>query len=176
MNYFAYGSNMSLARLQKRVPSAGKIGSCVLRGHVLRFHKQGKDGSGKCDAFETRNIDDYLIGVLFRIDSRQKARLDAIEGLGYGYEEKWVSVRHQSGAQYQAATYYATRIDGALKPYSWYKNHVLVGAREATLPEDYIGGIEAVEHIEDPDSMRDEIERAVHSTWRTCNPGRGRLG
>lgn len=55
MKYFAYGSNMSLLRLWQRVPSAVRIGVFTLQGHQLRFHKLGKDGSGKCDAYQTNN-------------------------------------------------------------------------------------------------------------------------
>lgn len=50
--YFAYGSNMSSARLRARVPSCRPIGIAFLPGHELRFHKRSKDGSGKCDAFQ----------------------------------------------------------------------------------------------------------------------------
>ena len=46
MRYFAYGSNMSIARLSERAPSAEVIGVARLRSHVLRFHKVGTDGSG----------------------------------------------------------------------------------------------------------------------------------
>ena len=41
MKYFAYGSNMSFARLQARVPSARSLGCYALRQHDLRFHKSG---------------------------------------------------------------------------------------------------------------------------------------
>lgn len=162
MNYFAYGSNMSLARLRARVPSAEKIGSFMLWEHSLRFHKVGRDDSGKCDAFETKNSDDFLVGVLFTIDAGEKDHLDSIEGLGCGYEQKWVHVSNGAGPEYEAATYYATSIDSALQPYAWYKDHVLIGARESALPADYIRDIERVEHLEDPDRSRDRLERAVH--------------
>ncbi|TNF88372.1 MAG: gamma-glutamylcyclotransferase, partial [Gammaproteobacteria bacterium] len=39
--YFAYGSNMSPARLQARVPSARPLGVYRLKGHRLSFHKRG---------------------------------------------------------------------------------------------------------------------------------------
>lgn len=162
LNYFAYGSNMSLARLRARVPSAEKIGSFILAGHSLRFHKRGRDGSGKCDAFVTNSAEDIIVGVLFTIDADEKAHLDRIEGLGCGYENKWVCVSDGGGLEYEAATYYASSVDGTLKPYSWYKHHVLVGARESGLPVDYIHAIERVEHLDDPDSSRDRLERAVH--------------
>ncbi|PUB91560.1 MAG: hypothetical protein DBP01_01735, partial [gamma proteobacterium symbiont of Ctena orbiculata] len=37
-----------------------------------------------------------------------------------------------------AYTYYATFIDRTLKPYQWYKHHVLTGALEYGLPAPYI--------------------------------------
>jgi len=39
LRYFAYGSNMSLARLRRRVPSARRIAVATLPGYRLRFHK-----------------------------------------------------------------------------------------------------------------------------------------
>ena len=48
--YFAYGSNLHPERLRERVPSAESLGVARLEAHVLRFHKRGRDGSGKCDA------------------------------------------------------------------------------------------------------------------------------
>ena len=73
-----------------------------------------------------------------------------------------MSVRNDTGLACEAATYCATRVDVTLKPYSWYKHHVLVGARESALPAEYIRTIERIEHLEDPDRSRDRQERAVH--------------
>jgi hypothetical protein len=44
--YFAYGSNMSPARLKKRAPSSLAIGIAQLAKHALHFHKRSKDGVG----------------------------------------------------------------------------------------------------------------------------------
>ena len=86
MKYFAYGSNMSLARLQQRTPEVRRLSSCVLPGHSLRFHKAGRDGSGKCDAFLTGNPRDRVMGALFELCPEQKPDLDRVEGLGRGYD------------------------------------------------------------------------------------------
>ena len=164
MKYFAYGSNMSASRLKKRVPSAERIGLYSLKGHDLRFHKiSKKDGSGKCDAYFTDRSDDIVIGTLFEIDSEEKRALDLAEGLGYGYEGKEVILQSQTGDEIKAATYYATKIDKSLKPYSWYLNHVLVGAKESELPTEYIEKIQAIESIQDSNKDRDAKERAIHS-------------
>lgn len=162
ITYFAYGSNMSLSRLRARAPSARRLGRYVLESHALRFHKSGRDGSGKCDAFLTADPADKVVGVVFNINPAEKAWLDEVEGLGAGYNEKSVVVEGEAGERLEAFTYWATHIDETLKPYSWYKHHVLTGAREAGLPIGYIECIEAIECLEDPDSKRANTERAIH--------------
>ncbi len=162
MKYFAYGSNMSLSRLRGRVPSAERLGIFILEQHVLRFHKISEDGAGKCDAFQTDNLDDSIIGALFKIDPSEKLALDKVEGLGVGYDEKLVNVKNDVGDVVEAVTYYAIRIDPFLKPYSWYLNHVIVGAKEINVPAHYLEGIESIESIKDKDTKRDAEQRAIH--------------
>ncbi len=155
---------MSLSRLKERVPSAEAVGCFSLNGHDLRFHKSSKDGSGKCDAYFTSDTGNTIYGVLFRIAPSEKSYLDKVEGLGYGYDEKEVTVTAYDGSSITATTYVATNIDENLKPYSWYVNHVLVGANEASLPLDYIETkINSVEAVEDSDRERDAKQRAIHS-------------
>ena len=163
MKYFAYGSNMSISRFRKRVPGARRMGCYCLKGYDLRFHKLGKDGSGKCDAYFTGKSHDCVIGALFEIAPDEKRDLDKVEGLGYGYEEKRIIISDQFGFESEATTYYATNIDESLKPYSWYLNHVLIGARESGLPQSYVDKIEAVAHLEDQDEVRDRQQRAIHT-------------
>ena len=167
MNYFAYGSNMSLARLRERTPSARRIATCRLGGHVLRFHKSGRDGSGKCDAYATGNPHDYLMGALFKICPTEKPALDRAEGLGAGYDEKVVLLQDTRGDRVEAVTYYATSIDHLLRPYCWYKNHVVIGARESALPAAYVAEIERVDTWRDPDHLRDTGQRAIHGETAT---------
>ncbi len=75
---------MSLQRMQQRVPSAQPLGTYFLEKYDLRFHKHGKDGSGKCDAYYTGKSFDVVIGVLYEILKSEKVVLDEAEGLGYG--------------------------------------------------------------------------------------------
>lgn len=111
MDYFAYGSNMSLRRLRQRVPEVAVQGRAVLAGYDLRFHKVGSDGSGKCDAFFTGDSTDILYGVLYHLPASGKPVLDRIEGLGAGYDERTVAVRLANGSQVEAVTYVATELD-----------------------------------------------------------------
>ena len=166
MNYFAYGSNMSLRRLQQRVPQARRLSTATLAGYRLCFHKIGRDGSAKCDAFYTGVRADLLHGVLYHIEPADKLELDRIEGLGAGYDEREVTVAalatRAAPDGVSALTYVATHIDASLSPFGWYKQHVLVGAREAGLPASYIETIASHPHRDDHDRGRHQREIAIH--------------
>ena len=163
MLYFSYGSNMSHQRLRDRVPSALFFSTAILSGHTLRFHKKSIDGSGKCDAFFTNDPSDKIVGVVFEIDETEKTALDKKEGLGNGYDEKKVLLTEINGGEISALTYIASNIDESLKPYQWYKHHVLMGAKENGLPDDYIQKICDIEAIEDPNMERHEREMAIYT-------------
>lgn len=161
--YFAYGSNMSTARLRERIPSCKSLGTAILPGHELRFHKRSTDKSGKCNAFASGN-DNSVIGVLFSFDPAERAKLDKAEGVGSGYEHAMVTVINDKGRRRKVITYLATPeyIDDSLKPYGWYKDFVLAGGREHGLPSEYIAKyIQSVEAIEDPNKTRDKKQRAT---------------
>lgn len=159
---FCYGSNMSQRRLQARVPSARFVAVAELPGHRLRFHKSATDGSAKCDAEETGNPEDRVIGVVYEIADAEKPDLDRHEALGFGYDEKQVVLTTGTGSL-RAWMYYATRINASLKPFHWYKDHVLIGARENGLPAEYIARIEAVASIDDPKPERHDRELSIYA-------------
>jgi len=122
--------------------------------HSLRFHKWSrKDQSAKCDALFTGNPEDVVIGALFEIPRDERGPLDRAEGLGFGYEEKRVTVTDALGNSVDAFTYCATSTDPSLLPHSWYLNHV---------PADYLDAIAATPSQEDPDRKRDARERAIY--------------
>ena len=143
--YFAYGSNMSSERLRARTPSAISLGRARLPGYTLRWHKLGRDGSGKCDIEPSNAPGAAVWGVLYRINCAEKDGLDAVEGLGIGYDEHTVPVETDT-VVHQALTYKARpdKIDPTLRPLDWYKAHVLRGATEHGLPEEYVRQIAAV--------------------------------
>ena len=159
--YFAYGSNMSLKRLQKRVPSVEPIGVGILRCHRLKFHKESSDGSAKCDIVVS-SASDAVWGRLYHINDKEKKRLDLAEGLQFGYAQKIVTVESNFCSAVCAVTYYATKKDAKLKPYTWYMKHVLTGAEEACLPEDYIKQIEAIDAKEDCCKEREARELEIY--------------
>ena len=160
--YFAYGSNMSVARLENRVSSVQVITKAKLDNHQLRFHKRSRDGSGKCDAIYVDNIEDSVYGVVFEMTISQKRLLDVCEELGNGYEQKEVSVIAGNRETLRVVHYYATEVDSSLKPYGWYKKHVLQGAHEHGLPSDYIARIESVNSMPDLNLKRHEKELRIY--------------
>lgn len=165
--YFAYGSNMSTARLkaEHRAPSAKKVGVAELRGHRLRFHKESDDGSGKANAFGTGNDADVVLGVVLEINESDRSCLDHAEGLGKGYDSKRPEVRLlESGEVIKADTYVATadRIDDKISPYKWYRDYVLQGAEEHHLDAGYVA-----QHIASVTGMPDADE-GRHNTDRPC--------
>jgi len=162
MKYFAYGSNMSLKRLQARVPSAERIGLYKLLEHKLKFHKQSQDGSSKCDAFFSNNSKDIIYGSLFEIAPSEKHYLDEVEGVGKGYDIKEVVVYGNNGKAVPAYTYVATDIIDNMQPYSWYLNHVIVGAKEVGVPTPYLNNIVKVQSKKDTDVKRNALNQALY--------------
>ena len=163
MLYFAYGSNMSIKRFQQRVTTAKLIGQYKLLEHQLKFHKIGKDNSAKCDAYFTGNKKDQVLGVVFNFERQEKSQLDIAEDLGIGYQEKNVKLVNQQGSVLEAYTYYAIKIQFDLKPFSWYKEHVIYGAKEANLPNDYLNYIINHPEIIDSNQERENRELSIYS-------------
>ena len=162
MLYFSYGSNMSSLRLLSRVPSARFVATAVLQGHQLKFHKAGRDGSAKCDIYETTHKEHLVRGVIYEITESEKPALDLVEGLGQGYEVKSVELTTPAGGPVIAFTYYATAIDKTLRPYHWYRHHVVRGALEYNLPAAYIEQLRQVDTVVDPDPQRHALEMAIY--------------
>lgn len=159
--YFAYGSNMSERRLRARLPGARLVGQARLPNHALRFHKLShRDGTGKCDIVAEPGS--CVHGVLFEIGQSEKSALDAIEGVGAGYDATVREVVTAEGRRMRAHTYVATLTRDDLRPLHWYRHHVLTGARDAGLPAEYIALIEAIDADEDPDPERTGKEMSVY--------------
>lgn len=163
MLYFAYGSNMSLNRLKRRVPSARSLGCHFLPKHKLTFHKLGKDGSAKCDITETQKQDSRVFGVLFEMDKCHLPNLDKAEGLGKGYRHNPIEAFDKHGRSYQALSYKALAVSENHLPFTWYHEHVLRGAIEHNLPQWYVEQhILGVETKPDPNLTRLLKETSVH--------------
>lgn len=153
LHYFAYGSNLHPLRLQERVPSATFIGVVKAEQCRLTFSKKSKDGSGKCNFFESGDSSGAVYGVLYEINASEKGALDRAEG--NGYIERLVSFELH-GIHYAPFTYVADSayIDGALQPYEWYKGFVIEGARCHGFPDEYISALDKIPAKPDHNAMR----------------------
>lgn len=160
---FAYGSNLCLQRIGARIGRVEPVGVGFVLGHQLRFHKHGRDGSAKADAYFTGGAGDRVWGVVYRVGRADKQRLDRFEGLGRDYFEFPVEVASPTGAVAEALMYRASPavIDPARRPFSWYIHLCATGARQHALPASWAAMIEAVEAVEDPQHERHERELAV---------------
>ena len=158
--YLAYGSNLHPVRLTERVPSARLVGTARLAGCRVAFVKRGRDGSGKASLVFTDQAEQTAYGAVYALEARHKPVLDAIEGLGQGYDERALEVSvnghlasvftYVAGAGYTAA---------GLVPYDWYRALVTAGAHHHGFPADYVGALAAVRTQPDPDRQR----RARHT-------------
>jgi hypothetical protein len=142
-------------RLLERVPSAQWVGRTELRYHRLAFQKKGRDGSSKCNLVCTGEESDGVYGAIYQMDSAHKKALDSFEGNGNGYHNSQLTVELH-GKEYSCFTYFAQQsyIENNLKPYHWYKNLVVLGAKHLQFPDGYVRSIELIESVEDPDETR----------------------
>lgn len=149
IRYAAYGSNLHPGRLMRRVPSARWLGSASVPDLELRFHKRGKDGSGKCNVV----AGDGMVHVaVYEFEIVEKPLLDDIEGLGRGYESAAFTVSGFGTCFTYAAA--STHIDESLEPFEWYKRLVLLGCEFNGFPAAYVERIRATGHALDPEAAR----------------------
>ncbi len=143
--YFAYGSNMLSERLQSRCASAKARRVACADNWVLTFSKRSQDGSGK--ATISTATGDRVFGVVFDLDESELPALDRFEGVGKGYDRKDNFPIYIPGSQRQLSvvTYIASPscIDTDLKPFDWYLNLIIAGARQHALPPEYVPALEA---------------------------------
>lgn len=164
MRYAAYGSNLHPRRLIARLPGAQLLGTADVPGWSLRFHKRGKDQSGKCDIVPSDNC---IHVAVYEFDGQLLRKLDGIEG--EGYERNRLIVPGFGDCQtYFAKTAY---VDGALFPFDWYREYVLIGARRHGFPGAYLSAIERIAVCSDPDEARAARELACLEQLRNLPGG-----
>ena len=146
--YFAYGSNLVVARMRERVPSARPLGRARLDGRRLCFDKRGRDGSGKANL--RPHATSHVWGALYSLDPNDWPALDACER---GYARVEVEVVTDAGERLTAETYVARVHTDLPVAFDWYKALLVAGAREHDLPEDYVALLASLPASPDP---RDE--------------------
>lgn len=164
LRYLAYGSNLFTARLQSRVGPVAAIGTVALPGWDLDFSKRGADGSGKCTLLASPQACAH--GVVFEMDGAMRATLDRIEGVGKGYDVDWLDCGEFGRCYVYIAA--AAHRDSTLKPWTWYRELVVAGARLHGLPAAYTAMLSTWPALPDPDRERAASNLAVMADG--CTP------
>ena len=138
MRYFAYGSNLCRSRLLERIGATPYDGVARLAGYSFRFHKLGRDGSGKANAFQTGEPDDVVWGVIVEVDADQLGLLDRFEPR---YDRVEVDLWRPGRTSPTVANTYVAQpsaVDPTLLPFAWYKKLVVDGGAARGLPSGYL--------------------------------------
>jgi len=97
-----------------------------------------------------------VCGVLFRVANNRMEELSRYEGVGHGYHLEHLTVYLADGSISEPARTYVAdpgAKNPSLQPYHWYKQHVLSGAAEHSLPADCVNRfIGTVQSQPDPDA------------------------
>jgi gamma-glutamylcyclotransferase (GGCT)/AIG2-like uncharacterized protein YtfP len=134
IHYFAFGSNLSSARLRARAPSALAVGAATLADHRLVLDRRASDGSGKVNL--VREPGARVWGVVFTLSP---ADLSVLDGFEPGYARIEARVEMHGGSALDVHLYVSDeRCAEDLRAHAWYKAFVVEGAREHALPDDWI--------------------------------------
>ncbi len=175
--YFAYGSNLSVARKVVRTGAIRQAIPCRLIGYRLAFNKEAP--GRRAYANLVRDPAGETWGVAYLCDSQAMEELDRYEGVAAGhYERVPVEVSTRSGETIGAVAYLAGAafiVDGA-EPSDEYLRLIVDGARHHGLPEDYIRTIEAEARRAAPPTASPAAEAAPPETNQSPPPANQSLG
>lgn len=151
---------MLTKRLQNRCGTVQFRSVAFAPDYQFTFSKRSIDRSGKGNVVLAQG--EQVFGVLFDFNEHQLPALDEFEGVGNGYNrDDTFPIELLSGERTSAVTYIAdaAHTDHTLRPYDWYLALVLAGAREHSLPAQYLAQLEAIPAIPDPiPSRRTRLE------------------
>jgi hypothetical protein len=145
VQYFAFGSNMDVSRMQQRDIPFRRRRWGILHGYTLTFDKQAAGAAGEGYATIDRDPDESVEGVLYETTWAGIRILDGYEGVPNHYWRlpRWIV--QADGSRVRAVVYIANPqmvVDG-LRPAQRYLDHLLVG-RDLLSPE-YVALLETVE-------------------------------
>lgn len=135
--YYAYGSNLTTARMVARIASARPICAARAQHFRLSLGKAGRDGSGKATLVAATGA--FVWGIVYAIDPGAWPQLDRFEP---GYERVRIPLATERGRPLAATTYIAPETAPDPTALRWYKRLIVGGAQEHGLPADYISRLE----------------------------------
>lgn len=122
--YFAYGSNMNIAQIASRCPTARFVSAAWVNGYELRFAGYSSLWDGGV-ATMYPSLDTSVTGKLFEMSASDLDRMDVFEG--YYYSRVPIFVNSYSGTV-EAITYLRTGVE--TPPSSDYFQTILDGTGE----------------------------------------------
>lgn len=147
--YFAYGSNMLTARLQRRCDGADPVSIAYANDRMIEFSKLSNDESGKATLRYAPGR--RTPGVLFEIPRAQRRALDRVEGYPGHYDRcSAFPVRRFDGQSVQVLTYLARSPVPNLNAYDWYLALVIAGALGHGLDAEHVADLKRENWIPDP--------------------------
>ena len=163
--YFGFGSNLSSKRIRKNSPSAEFVSVARLPGYVLRFcgHSHSWKGGTATICEQERG---EVWGVVWRISNGHSEALDrwvvivdvvllsSVEASlpspsrqEAAYRRLYVSVFSPNGEELKCRTYQKKKdSESVTAPSPQYLETILTGARENSLPHDYVEKLSSTEH------------------------------
>ncbi len=145
--YFAYGSNLSEARLHENCPSARLEAIARLPGYRLAFTRRSERwGGGVADVRPEAGAE--VRGIVWRIADPDGDALDRQEGVHATpprYRRIEVAVTNEAGAVLDCLAYQVVEPQAEhIAPSMAYLATMLRGGRAAGLPRAYLARIEAI--------------------------------
>ncbi len=143
--YFAYGSNMDVAQMQKRCPRAIYLGVGRLRDHRLSFNRKGSYREGAV-ASVVPSPGDQVYGVVWELEPDDLSDMDRVED-PRAYERVSVLV-DCPGSALACSMYRAFPQENTPKPDQEYVAILLKAAKAAELPRSYIQQLEGYDRAD----------------------------
>lgn len=167
---FSYGSNLLFERIQERIQTVQVVMKHQLTGYRLIFNKASEDGSVKANIEETGNPQDSVWGVIHMLNYAEKPILDRHETLGHGYQLICFRLQINGGTE-TIHTYISNedRFTKIGKPYNWYLNYMIAGAKQNRFPTTYISNLISVKSEKDWNDSRINRNREILQK-ATTNP------
>jgi gamma-glutamylcyclotransferase len=145
--YFAYGSNLSRERMEKRTGPILAARVARLKEFRLAFNVTDSAGAERY-ANIVPTPGGMVWGVAYWCTPRAMEELDKYEEVAVGcYTREWVDVETDGGESLKAEVYIGgTRftVSDDRPPSRWYSAIVIDGAKQQGLPPDYVRAVEAL--------------------------------
>lgn len=120
---FAYGSNLDKKQMLHRCPSARFVARAALARHALVFAGFSVRWHGAVASLEHRS-DAQVLGVVYRVDTLDLARLDGFEGCPGAYVRKVALATSRRGTRLRVQAYLQPDHHQVARPSNRYFNTI----------------------------------------------------